>query len=111
MNRAETVFNNPQFDDKNVGKINNFTGADLTTNTYFFRPGQAMDYQARQLGDQVYVVLSGEGQFHLNNGTEEVIDVAPGSIVYVPTGVQYKAINSGSAEMICTEVCHPHQAN
>jgi mannose-6-phosphate isomerase-like protein (cupin superfamily) len=40
-----------------------------------------------------------------------VIDVAPGSIVYVPTGVQYKAVNSGSAEMICTEVCHPNQAN
>ncbi|MGZ4032283.1 MAG: cupin domain-containing protein [Tumebacillaceae bacterium] len=108
MSRPETVFNNPAFDEQNVGKINNFTGADLTTNTYYFRPGQVQNYQARRSGDQVYVVLSGQGPFYLNNGNEEVVDVAPGSIVYVPTGVQYKAVNNGQSEMICTEVCHPN---
>lgn len=110
MNHAETVFQNPAFDDQNVGKVNNFTGADLTTSTYYFRPGQTMNYQARRQGDQVYVVLSGQGQFCLNNGNEEVIDVAPGSIVYIPTGVQYKMLNNGQNEMICTEVCHPNHS-
>jgi mannose-6-phosphate isomerase-like protein (cupin superfamily) len=109
MNRAETVFNNPAFTESQVGKVNNFTGADLTTNTYYFRPGQAMNYQGTRPGDQVYVCLSGSGQFHLNNGTEEVVDVAPGSIMYVPTGVSCKIINNGQDEMICTEVCHPQQ--
>ena len=107
MSRAETVFNNPVYDDQRVGKINNFTGADLTTNTYYFRPGQQIEYPARPTGDQVYVVLSGQGQFHLNNGDESVVDVAPGSIIYVPKGVQYRAVNSGQSDLICTEICHP----
>ncbi|PWK13795.1 cupin domain-containing protein [Tumebacillus permanentifrigoris] len=107
MNRAETVFQNPAFDESQVGKVNNFTGADLTTNTYYFRPGQTMNYQGTRPGDQVYVCLSGSGQFYLNNGTEEVIDVASGSIVYVPSGVQARMVNNGESELICTEVCHP----
>jgi len=108
MNRAETVFQHPAFDEQAVGKINNFTGADLTTNTYYFRPGQTMTYHAQHAGDHVYVVLSGQGQFYLNNGMEAVIDVAPGSIVYVPTGVSYRAVNSGQNDLVCTEVCHPN---
>jgi len=107
MNRAETVFQNPAFGDSAVGKVNNFTGADLTTSTYYFRPGQAMGSQNSTTGDLVYVVLSGSGQFHLNNGMEEIIDVAPGSIVYVPSGVRCRAVNNGGEELICTEVCHP----
>jgi mannose-6-phosphate isomerase-like protein (cupin superfamily) len=108
MNRAETVFQNPVYSESAVNKINNFTGADLSTNTYYFKAGQATDYQAGRSGDQVYVVLSGQGQFYLNNGIEESVDVAPGSIVYIPTGVSYKMVNNGQQEMICTEVCHPN---
>lgn len=106
-NRAETVFHNPAFEEKSVGKINNFTGADLTTNTYYFRPGQAIQSQGARPGDQVYVCLSGTGQFHLHNGLDEAVDVAAGSIMYVPTGVSYRIVNNGSDEMICTEICHP----
>jgi mannose-6-phosphate isomerase-like protein (cupin superfamily) len=106
-NRAETVFQHPVYSEQGVGKINNFTGADLTTNTYYFKPGQSIDYRTAQGGDQVYVVLIGNGQFCLNNGSEEMIDVAPGSVVYVPIGVQYKVVNNGGAEMVCTEVHHP----
>lgn len=108
MNRAETVFQNPAFSDGSFSKVNNFTGADLSTNTYYFKAGQGTDYQSGSAGDQVYVVLSGQGQFYLNNGIEESIDVLPGSIVYIPTGVSYKMVNSGQQEMICTEVCHPN---
>jgi mannose-6-phosphate isomerase-like protein (cupin superfamily) len=110
MNRAETVFQNPGFQEDTVGKINNFTGAHLTANTYYFRPGQMTNYQTPRQGDEVFIVLQGQGQFHLNNGSEEVIDVASGSIIYVPTGVKYKAVNSGQTDMVCTCVCHPqHQ--
>lgn len=111
MNTAETVFQHAAFSDQQVGKVNNFTGRDLTTNTYYFRAGQAMDYQTRPGGDQVYVVLSGQGQFYLNNGTEERIDVTTGSVVYIPTGVKYRMVNSGQADMICTEVCHPNHVH
>ncbi|TCP53821.1 cupin domain [Tumebacillus sp. BK434] len=108
MNRAETVFQNPAFGDESVGKVNNFTGTALTTNTYYFKPGQILDYQNRFVSDQVYVVLSGEGQCTLDNGQQETINIATGSVVFVPTGVQFKMTNSGSEQLICTEVCHPN---
>ncbi|ASS74446.1 hypothetical protein CIG75_05215 [Tumebacillus algifaecis] len=108
MNRAETVFQNPAFHDGGVGKVNNFTGAALTTNTYYFRPGQTLNVQSRPISDQVYVVLSGEGQCLLDNGQQETINIAAGSVVYVPNGVQFQMVNSGSQELICTEVCHPN---
>lgn len=107
MSRAETVFQHPFFDDQTVVKVNNFTGQDLTTNTYYFKPGQTLSYQTSAGGDQVFVVLQGQGQFHLNNGQEERIDVEHGSIVYIPEGVKYKIVNTQAAEMICTGINYP----
>ncbi|BCJ86990.1 cupin domain-containing protein [Effusibacillus dendaii] len=110
MSKAETVFQHAVFDDRSVSKVNNFTGHDLTTNTYYFKPGQSMGYQSTAGGDQVYVVLQGEGQFYLNNGQEETIDVESGSIMYIPKGVSFKIVNNQSSDLICTGVQHPaHQ--
>lgn len=107
MSKAETVFQHAVYDEQAVSKINNFTGQDLTTNTYYFKAGQTIGYQAPKGGDEVFVVLQGQGQFHLNNGQEETIDVESGSIMYIPQGVQYKISNTQAGDMICTCVCHP----
>lgn len=109
MNRAETVFNNPSYGDNGVGKVNNFTGADLTTNTYYCKTGQTIDATSAAIGDHVYIVHQGEGQCVLNNGSEEAINVAPGSIVYIPSGVDFRMTNTGMEDMVCTEVYHPSQ--
>lgn len=107
MSKAETVFQHAVYDEQQVVKTNNFTGQDLTANTYYFKPGQVMGYQSQAGGDQVFVVLQGQGQFFLHNGQEETIDVEHGSIVYIPEGVKYKIVNRQNAEMICTGVNHP----
>ena len=107
MSRAETVFQHAVYEEQTVSKVNNFTGQDLTANTYYFKPSQTMGYRTPASGDEVFVVLQGQGQFILNNGQEEKIDVETGSIMYIPRGVQYKISSSGTGEMICTGVCHP----
>lgn len=107
MTKAETVFQHAEYDDRFVAKVNNFTGLNLTTNTFYFKPGQSLGYQAPAGGDEVFVVLQGQGQFYLNNGQEEAIDVENGSIVYIPNGVKYKIVNAHSTEMVCTAVNHP----
>ncbi|GAX91323.1 cupin domain-containing protein [Effusibacillus lacus] len=107
MSKAETVFQHAVFDDHSVSKVNNFTGQDLTTNTYYFKPGQSMGYMTPLGGDEVFVVLQGQGQFHLNNGQEETIEVEPGSIMYIPAGVKYKISNTHAGDMICTGIHHP----
>lgn len=107
MSKAETVFQHAVYEDHTVSKVNNFTGTDLTTNTYYFKAGQSLGYQSPRGGDEVFVVLQGQGQFYLNNGQEEAIDVETGSVMYIPNGVQYKVANHSSSEMICTCICHP----
>ncbi|MFC4767654.1 cupin domain-containing protein [Effusibacillus consociatus] len=107
MSKAETVFQHAVFDDQSVTKLNNFTGQDLTANTYYFKAGQTMGYQTPKGGDEVFIVLQGQGQFHLNNGQEETIDVETGSVMYIPQGVQYKITNTQAGEMICTGIHHP----
>ncbi|WP_328812217.1 cupin domain-containing protein [Paradesulfitobacterium ferrireducens] len=101
MTNAETVFDKPQFNETRVNKVNNFTGQDLTTDTYYFKPGQVLAYHQHPEGDQVFLILKGEGKFYLDNGSEEVIDVKEGSIVYVPKGVWHKLENTGSEMVAC----------
>ncbi len=99
MGRAESIFDQPQFKEQGVSKVNNFTGEDLTTDTYYFRPGQVLDYHRHPEGDQVFFILQGEGKFYLDNGSESVIEVKDGSIIYVPKGIWHKLENTGSGEL------------
>ena len=104
MNKAETVFMNPQYNEAAVNKVNNFNGEDLVTDTYYFKVGQILEYHRHPEGDQVFFVLQGTGNFYLDNGTEELVEVAPGSIIYVPAGVWHRLDNTGDNEMIACQV-------
>ncbi|HWJ04088.1 MAG TPA: cupin domain-containing protein [Verrucomicrobiae bacterium] len=101
MGKAETVFDQPQFKQDGVNKVNNFTGEDLTTDTYYFQPGQVLEYHRHPQGDQVFFILKGAGKFYLDNGSESVLDVQDGSIIYVPKGIWHKL--DASTELIACQ--------
>jgi quercetin dioxygenase-like cupin family protein len=107
MTHAETVFQHAVYEEQAVSRINNFTGQDLTSNTFYFKPGQTLAHQQPAGGDEVYVVLQGQGQFFLNNGMEETVNVETGSIMYIPNGIRYRIVNGPGEEMICTGIFHP----
>ncbi len=92
-----------KFQDGGVNKVTIFQGNDITEDTYYFKPGQVLDYHRHPNGDQIFVILKGEGKFYLDSGTEQVIDVSAGSTVFVPAGVWHKLVNGG-AEMVATQV-------
>ena len=100
--KAETVFDNPQYTSDSVNKVNNFTGDDLIAETYYFKPDQILAFHKHPEGDQVFFILKGQGQFFLDNGEEQIIDVTEGSIVYVPAGVWHQLKPNG--EMIASQV-------
>lgn len=102
MNNPESIFDNLMFSDSKVNKVNVFTGTDMTVDTYYFKPGQVLDYHSHLNGDQCFYFFKGNGKFYLNNGSESVIDVTEGSIVYVPAGISHKVENSNS-EMIAVQ--------
>lgn len=101
LTKAETVFDKPQFTDNTVNKVNNFTGEDLTTDTYYFKPDQVLAYHRHPEGDQVFFILKGQGKFYLDNGTEEAIEVKEGSIVYVPKAVWHKLVATDGEMVAC----------
>lgn len=101
---AETVFQDARFSDGGANKVNVFTGEHLTADTYYFNPGQVLAYHRHPAGDQAFVVLQGEGTFFLDNGNESSIDVAPGSLVYVPTGVWHKLANGNAGGLVACQV-------
>ncbi|MHB1654618.1 MAG: cupin domain-containing protein [Desulfitobacteriaceae bacterium] len=102
MCKAETVFDQPQFSDSGVNKVNNFTGIDLTADTYYFNKDQVLDYHRHPEGDQVFFILKGKGTFYLNNGSEESIPVKEGSIIYIPRGVWHK-LTAEEGEMVACQ--------
>ncbi len=102
MGKAETVFDQPQFKDDGVNKVNNFTGEDLTVDTYYFKPGQVLAYHRHPEGDQVFFILKGQGKFHLDNGSESVLEVKDGSIIYVPKGIWHK-VEAVGGELIASQ--------
>ena len=102
MNNPETIFDNLMFSDSKVNKVNVFTGTDMTIDTYYFKSGQVLDYHNHSNGDQCFYFFQGSGKFYLNNGSESVIDVKEGSIVYVPAGVSHKVENSNT-EMVAVQ--------
>lgn len=103
MNDVESVLINPQYKDESAQKKNIFTGMDLTSDAYYLKPSQVVEYHKHPGGDQVFFFLKGKGKFHLDNGTEEIINVAEGSSIYVPAGIWHKITNSND-EMIAVQV-------
>lgn len=101
MGKAESVFDQPQFKPDGVNKVNNFTGEDITADTYYFEAGQILNYHRHPEGDQVFFILKGQGKFYLDNGSESELDVKEGSIIYVPKGIWHKLEASQGQLVAC----------
>src|SRR3989337_527934 len=91
MNYANVV-EKKEFKNENVNKVNHIKSEQLTTDTYYFKPGQVLDYHRHPEGDQIFFVHEGEGTFCMDNGREESIGLKPGITVLAPRGVWHKTV-------------------
>lgn len=92
-----------EYKDAGVNKVAVFAGSDVTADTYYFKPGQVLDWHRHPNGEQVFFILRGQGRFHLEAAGEQVFDVTAGSTVMVPAGVWHKLVNGG-ADMVAAQV-------
>lgn len=86
-----------------VNKVTQVKTEQLSFDTYYFTPGQVLDYHKHPEGDQIFVVLQGQGQFYLDAGTEEVQDVSTGSVFLAPKDTWHKIVNTGSDVLIASQ--------
>src|SRR3989337_4240626 len=91
MNIAN-VMEKKEFKNENVNKVTQIKSEQLTADTYYFKPGQVLDYHRHPEGDQIFFVHEGEGTFCLDNGKEECVSLKPGVAVLAPKGVWHKIV-------------------
>jgi len=84
------VLEKREFNDAAVNKVTFVKGEQLIQDTYYFKPGQVLDWHRHPDGDQIFFVHEGEGQYSTDDGTVEEAALAPGVVVLAPKGIWHK---------------------
>ncbi len=79
---------------------------DVNFDTYYFLPGQALDYHKHPTGDQIFVVIQGSGEFYLDDGHEKVIKLKPGTVVLAAKDIWHKVLNTSKNILILCQTTH-----
>ena len=90
MQQALVAAKKELFKDDAVNKVTYINSDQLVQDTYYFKPGQVLDYHRHPNGDQVFFVHEGEGTYYLDGGTEESTRLSPGVVVLAPKNVWHK---------------------
>lgn len=77
---------------------------DMVLETYYFMPGQSIDYHKHPGGDQIFIVIQGRGEFYIDNGTEVKTMIGPGDYVLAPKNVWHKIVNTGANILILSQI-------
>lgn len=104
--RKGNVLDEAAYRDNAVNKVTNLKTEQIGVDTYYFRPGQVLDYHKHPGSDQVFFIIAGEGTFYLDDGVETQIEVRPGSIVLAPADVLHKLVNTGEGNLVATQATH-----
>ena len=83
---------NKEFKDDAVNKVTYIKTEQMAQDTYYFKPGQVLDYHRHPAGDQMFFVHEGEGTYYLEDGKEEKTELKPGVIVLAPKNVWHKIV-------------------
>lgn len=81
-----------EFKDDAVNKVTYVKTDQLAQDTYYFKPGQVLDYHKHPGGDQIFFVHEGEGTYFLDDGKEATAELKPGCIVLAPKNVWHKIV-------------------
>ncbi len=98
------IYENPQYNDNAVAKIPTVKGNDITSEVYYFKPGQILAYHRHPNGDQIFYILKGTGTFYLDGGTENALPVREGAAILAPAGTWHKLVNDNRGEMVAIQV-------
>ena len=89
---------------ESLSKVVNVKTDQLGADTYYFAPGQVLAYHKHPESDQIFLVLSGSGQFFLDAGEEKVIAALPGTMILAPQNVWHKLVNTGEGPLVASQV-------
>ena len=89
---AVNVVEKKEFKDDAVNKVSKIKTDAIGQDTYYFKPGQVLDWHRHPTGDQVFFVHEGTGKYFLDAGSEESTDITLGSVMLAPKNVWHKIV-------------------
>lgn len=98
------IADSKELKDDAVAKVTLIGTEQIALDVYYFKPGQALGYHRHPEGDQIFTVIEGTGTFKLDDGTEEVLEVGPGSTFLAPKNVWHDLIDSGDGKLVAQQV-------
>lgn len=102
--KCTSVFEEAKYDEALVKK-SHFSGEQISTDTYYFSPGQKLAYHKHPESDQIFFIIKGSGQFYLDDEeSEQVIDVEEGHTILAPANIWHQLINTGKDKLIASQV-------
>jgi len=84
-------------------RLTHLKTGDIAFDTYYFMPGQVLDYHKHPTGDQVFLVSQGEGDLYIDDGSERIVRLLPGTAVLTVKNVWHKIVNSGKNILIVSQ--------
>jgi quercetin dioxygenase-like cupin family protein len=75
-----------------VSKVSHIKTDLVGQDTYYFKAAQVLDWHRHPEGDQLFFVHEGKGTFYIDDGTEETVEIGPGSVVLAPKNVWHKIV-------------------
>jgi len=88
---------------ESLSKIVNYKTEQLGADTYYFGPGQVLAYHKHPESDQIFLILSGSGEFFLDPGEETSIPALPGMMILAPKSVWHKLVNTGAGPLVASQ--------
>jgi len=92
-----------KFSDQELSNLNLFDGEAFFGRLLCFSKGQVVRYHRHEHTDELFDVVEGEGTFLIDGG--EMIG-KPGTILYVPAGVEHGMRADGTDQWIVRETVH-----
>lgn len=86
------VLKKKEFNDAAVNKVTFVKGEQLIHDTYYFKPGQVLDWHRHPDGDQIFFVHEGEGTYSTDEGKVEDAALVPGAVVLAAKGVWHRIV-------------------
>ena len=90
-----------QYNDSAVPKVPVFAGSDMTSEIYYFKPGQVLKMHRHPNGEQIFVFLKGKGVMELEDKKH---DVAAGDAMFIKSGEWHGITNGNDEEMVAIQI-------
>lgn len=98
------VLKKGEFKEEGVNKVTYLKTDQVVADTYYFKPGQVLDYHRHPEGDQIFFINDGEGEFYLDNGKEEKVSVKAGMTFLAPKNVWHKLVCTSKSGLVASQV-------